>query len=214
MDLQTLGFTSDYSCEIAPEFPGSGDWGCPVYRFVQRPELVDKFAQFGEPFVIRIRRVDGMEWVGLFAGGIYGLTGVYACPNPDQVCAVVDGSGYLVDTRTPSNYQVLPMQPVRVLKRVNETGSVLCSGFVDLLLIDENGLPWVSDRLCLDDLHVRNIDRSTINCTGRQMEEDEAWFSVWLETGQLVSGRPFQEGRGGRRRYWHRSTDSGQAHLA
>jgi len=205
VDLQTLGFATDYSCEIAPEFPGSGDWGCPVYRFAERPESVEKLAHVGEPFVIRIRRVDGSEWVGFLAGGISGLTGVYACPNPDQVCAVVAGSGYLVDTRAPSNYQVLPMHPVLVLQRANGTGSVLCSGFIDLLLIDEHGLLWVSDRLCLDDLQVRNIDRSTISCTGRQIQADETWFSVSLDTGQLVSGQPFQVGKGDRRRYWHRS---------
>ena len=174
MDLQTLGFASNYSCEIGPEFPGSGEWGCPVYRFVQRPELVDRFAQVGEPFVIRIRRVDGSEWVGLFARGFYGLRGVYACPNTDQVCAVVDGSGYLVDTRSPSKFDALPMHPILFLERVNQTASVLCGGFIDLLLIDEHGLLWVSDRLCLDDLRVLNIDPSIIHCSGRLVYEDDS----------------------------------------
>ena len=195
VDLQTLGFASNYSCEIAPEFPGSGDWGCPVYRFVERPELVERFAQLGEPFVIRIRHDDGSEWVGLLARGFYGLRGVYSCPNPDQICVVIDGSGYLIDTRSPSDYRSLPMHPILSLERVHDTGTVLCGGFIDLLLIDGDGLLWVSGRLCLDDLHVRNIDRSTINCTGRQIREDETWFSVSLKTGQLVSGTPFQEGK-------------------
>src|SRR6202171_5635283 len=207
MDLQALGFASNYSCEIGPEFPGSGEWGCPVYRFVQRPELVDRFAQVGEPFVIRIRRVDGSEWVGLFARGFYVLRGVYACPNPDQICVVVDGSGYLVDTRSPSKFDALPMHPILFLERVNETASVLCGGLIDMLLIDEHGLLWVSDRLCLDDLQVRNVDHSTISCTGRYLAEDETWFSVSLETGRLVSGEPFRDVKGQRRRYWHRSDD-------
>ena len=207
MEVYRLGFTSNYSCEIAPEFPGSGDWGSPIYRFVQRPESLHKFAQVGKPFVIRISRIDGSDWVGFLAGGIGGLTGVYVCPNPDQVCVVVDGSGYLVDTRAPASYQLLPVHPVLAVERVSETASVLCSGFIDMLLIDEHGLLWVSDRLCLDDLQVRNVDHSTISCTGRYLAEDETWFSVSLETGRLVSGEPFRDVKGQRRRYWHRSDD-------
>ncbi|MEA2825620.1 MAG: hypothetical protein QOG43_59 [Actinomycetota bacterium] len=29
--LQTLGFHASYTVEVDPEFPGDGDWGCPLY---------------------------------------------------------------------------------------------------------------------------------------------------------------------------------------
>lgn len=203
MELSSLGFTPSYACEVSPEFPGDGNWKCPVYRFADDAGVADKAERLGAPLVVRVRSADGSTWVGNFFGGLGGLTGVYACPSPLEVCVVYEGLGYLIEIASPAAYRVLPMHPVLTMERAGDRSLVIAAGYFDLLAIDDRGLLWVSDRVCLDDLAIRNIDKTAIHCTGTFLAAHEESFAVAIDSGRLVSGPLFKELRS-KRGYWHR----------
>src|SRR4051794_24070606 len=84
-------FEPDYEVVVDAEFPGNGDWGCEVHGFGRDGVLDEPFhSAWGAPLVLEVRPNRGARWVGQYAaGGLGGVSGVYACPNVEQVCVVV-----------------------------------------------------------------------------------------------------------------------------
>lgn len=114
--FDALGFSPSYSCQPDPELPGDGDWRCPVYGFGRDGRIAaGPFrSRGGPPLIARFEHADGAHWVGLFeAGGLDGIDGVFACPDPDSAVVVCGGQAYLVDVAAPDRTtgSVLPRSP-------------------------------------------------------------------------------------------------------
>src|SRR5439155_18309383 len=100
--FERFHFRPRYKLEVDPEFPGDGQWGCPVFGFDRDGRIMERFAsRWGAPLTVRVQ-APSQVWVGMFAaGGLGGLRGVFACPSPSGLCAVVDGEAYLVEVDHP-----------------------------------------------------------------------------------------------------------------
>src|SRR5712664_2809487 len=87
-----------------PELPGDGDWRCPVHGFRRDGSIAEPFrSRWGTPLVVRFELPDGTQWAGLFeAGGLGGIDGLFACPDPSGAIAICDGQAYLIDVAAPS----------------------------------------------------------------------------------------------------------------
>src|SRR5580698_7597501 len=101
--VEESAFSSAYTIEVDPEFPGDGNWDCPVVGFDRDGSVMPDFdSRWGPPFLVRIHPHDGEDWVAMLAaGGLGGLRGAYTTPEAHLMAVVVDGLVYLVDTRTP-----------------------------------------------------------------------------------------------------------------
>jgi len=116
-------------------------------------------------------------------------TGLFACPNPDQFCAVAGGYAYLVDTRTPQTCIQLPLKPVAEIRVAAEAGLLLFAGFHKVMAWGSNGLVWETSRLSWEGLQLGEIDGHTLHGTGWNMPTDkEVPFTVDLRTGQHTGG--------------------------
>src|ERR1700728_3218797 len=85
--FEALGFSPSYSCQPDPELPGDGDWRCPVHGFGRDGRIAagPLRSRGGAPLIARFELADRAQWVGLFeAGGLGGIDGVFACPDPDS----------------------------------------------------------------------------------------------------------------------------------
>jgi len=145
--FQDLGFAPSYEVEVDPEFPPSGDWGAPEFRFGHRS---------GETLAIRIRPLHGVPWIASFAIETRGrlITGLYGCPNPEHLLVVTGTDVYLTHVTEPGGVDDLPIWPVLVVRRLPATDLVVIGSFTNLAAIDEFGPRWVTDRLFLDDLEI------------------------------------------------------------
>jgi hypothetical protein len=56
-------------------------------------------------------------------------TGVYACPNADEVCAVAGGYAYVIDTLRPERTVHIPLKPVASVRVLEAHGLLLFVGF-------------------------------------------------------------------------------------
>jgi len=140
-----LGFVISYEIEVNPEFPAGGDWGAPEFRFGRH---------LSNTLTMRIRPRVAKEWVASFATQASGvlITGLFACPNPEQLLVVTGDDAYLVRVLEPGKVEDLPIGPVVAVQKPPGTDLVVIGSFTHLAAIDEVGLRWVSDRLFLDDL--------------------------------------------------------------
>lgn len=187
--LERFDFDPWYSLQADPEFPGDGHWPCPVFGFGRDGAVDAEFqSRWGTPAVYLIETREGAKWVGMFAaGGLGGVTGVFACPANQMLCIVVDGLAYLVNVEAPSSGALIAHDQVYQVVPAVSPSLLLLVRFIDIVAIDAGGIAWKSDRLCVDDLRVEAVTQRTIICTGENLGGSPT-IEVDPHTGVRIGG--------------------------
>lgn len=184
-----LGFQCAYTVGVDPEFPGNGDWDCPVVGFDRTGAVTPAFeSRWGTPYVARVQPYSGEHWVAMFpAGGLGSLRGVFATPSPHLVAVVVDGLAYLVDSRSPGLAAQIVQDQVHQVEACHDPPLVLFAGILDLVAIGPVGIAWKTPRLCIEGLEVRHAGRMGIECS---CDGDGGELTITLDpaTGGQIEG--------------------------
>jgi hypothetical protein len=164
--FEPFEFEPAYAVEVDPEFPGTGEWGCPVHGFDRDGRVVAGFeSRWGAPLVTSVVAPPG-RWVGMFAaGGLGGVRGAFACPSPFMLCTLVDGVAYLVDVREPGRGATIAHDQVRQVLPTADASLLLLVRFIDIVAIGREGIAWRSKRLAVDNLQVTAAGVERILCT-------------------------------------------------
>jgi len=132
------------------------------------------------------------SWVGTFAFGTVSSkakNGLYSWPDPQILCVVSQGQGYLVGVDEPTNYEVLNVDPILEVIPVRAKDIVVFANYTELMAYGKSGPVWVSDRLSWDGLKITKVSDNYI--------EGEAWdprveanvgFKVDLSNGDHEGG--------------------------
>jgi hypothetical protein len=116
-------------------------------------------------------------------------TGVFACPDPRQMCAVAGGYAYVIDTRQPERCTHIALRPVVEVRTLKDRGLLLFVGFHSMTAWGRDGLAWESARLSWEGVRVIRIDGDVLHGTGWNLLTDrEVGFSLDLLTGQHQGG--------------------------
>ena len=73
-------------------------------------------------------------------------TGIYATPDPRELCAIAGGYAYLIDTQTPETSTHIPLKPVTAVLPIPDHNLLIFSGFHNLLAWGSNGIAWTTCR--------------------------------------------------------------------
>lgn len=178
-----------YDVLADPEFPGDGDWGCPMFAFDRDGRIADNAgSRWGPPTVVDVRPEAGERWVGSFAaGGLGGVSGVFATPAPAQLCVVVDGLAYVVSVHDPASGAVIVHDQVWQVEFIEEPARLLLVRFIDIVALGEEGVAWRTPRVAVDGLRVVHAGLAGIECTCDNMVGTE---TITLDpfTGEQVEG--------------------------
>ncbi len=116
-------------------------------------------------------------------------TGVFACPNAVQMCAVAGGYAYVIDTAQPEHSTHIALKPVVEVKSLVAQGLLLFVGFHSMVAWGRNGLAWESARLSWEGVRIVSIDGDVLHGMGWNLLTDrEVAFYVDLLTGQHQGG--------------------------
>jgi hypothetical protein len=116
-------------------------------------------------------------------------TGVFACPNAVQMCAVAGGYAYVIDTEQPEHSTHITLKPVVEVRPLVAQGLLLFVGFHSMVAWGRNGLAWESARLSWEGVRIVSIDGDVLHGMGWNLLTDrEVAFSVDLLTGQHQGG--------------------------
>jgi hypothetical protein len=116
-------------------------------------------------------------------------TGVFSCPNPDELCAVAGGYAYIVDTVQPEHSTHIALKPVVEVRALPEQNLLLFSGFHTIVAWGAGGLAWQTAKLSWEGLRITAIEGNTLHGFGwNLMTDKEVAFSVDLLTGQHQGG--------------------------
>jgi hypothetical protein len=116
-------------------------------------------------------------------------TGVFACPNPQQMCAVAGGYAYVVDTAQPENCTHIALKPVVEIRPLVTHGLLLFVGFHFIVAWAREGLAWESARLSWEGVRITGIKGDVLHGVGWNLLTDrEADFVLDLLTGLHQGG--------------------------
>lgn len=116
-------------------------------------------------------------------------TGIWACPDPQQLCAVAGGYAYILDTQQPAICTQIALRPVVEVRAVPEQSLLLFAGFHTLLAWGTNGRYWQTKRLSWEGIRLAEISGYTLHGWGWDLMTDtEVAFAVDLRTGEHTGG--------------------------
>ena len=116
-------------------------------------------------------------------------TGVFACPNPQQMCAVAGGYAYVVDTAQPEICTHIELKPVVEVRSLVAHGLLVFVGFHAIVAWGRHGLVWESARLSWEGVRITSIEGDVLHGVGWDLLTDrEVGFSLDLLTGLHQGG--------------------------
>jgi hypothetical protein len=119
-------------------------------------------------------------------------TGVWACPDPDAMCAVAGGYAYVVDTANPQKWTQIEFRPVMEVRAVPDAEVLIFAGFHSVVAWGRGGLAWRSGRLSWEGLRLGEVRDGVLQGWGWDLRTDaEVEFALELTTGAHRGGPDF-----------------------
>jgi hypothetical protein len=111
-------------------------------------------------------------------------TGVWACPDPQWLCAVAGGYAYLLDTAQPEVFTQIPYRPVLQVVAAEAAGLLLFVGHHSILAWGRQGRAWESARLSWEGIRIAALDAQELRGYGWNLMEDREFpFVLDLDNG-------------------------------
>lgn len=138
-------------------------------------------------FLVKIRPENGQAWLGTFAFGDGGFSGIFSTPDPQRICVVSRGAGYFVNVTQPSKWEGVRASPIMDVRSVLAHEIVVFSDWTDLIAYGATGMKWQTDRLAWDSLKITDVSDTHITGTFFNLGETKD-FVVDLQTGEHEGG--------------------------
>jgi hypothetical protein len=160
-------------------------------QFFFPPEITGEIENVAH-VAVRVVANGNSPWTGVFACGFDSnkvTSGLYSHPDPDRLCVVAAGYGYIMIVRDPELYERVIAQPVVSVHPAREAGLLLFVDFTNISAYGPEGIVWRTDRLTWDGIRVTEVTPASVHGYGWDMPKDkEVEFTVDLKTGQHVGG--------------------------
>ncbi|RKG57205.1 hypothetical protein D7X30_20935 [Corallococcus sp. AB011P] len=183
-ELTNPGFHGAYTWEVLDEGPGAQN--SPRHFFPGNT------AGGQNGLLVQVTPAGGAPWLGMFAFGNAkgaGVSSVLAMPDPEKLCVVSRGAGYLVTARDPSAWEAVQVMPVTDVRAVPSAGVVVFADFTEMVAYGAEGLRWRTKRLSWDGLKIIQVtERSIIGEYWDMRTEMMQTFEVDLATGAQKGG--------------------------
>lgn len=116
-------------------------------------------------------------------------TGIFACSNPREMCAVAGGYAYVIDTAAPERSTHIPLKPVAEVLVLAGQRLIVFVGFHAMVAWGREGLAWQTARLSSEGIRVTGVEADVLRGFGwNLMTDKEVEFSVDLQTGAHTGG--------------------------
>ena len=111
-------------------------------------------------------------------------SGLWSCPDPDQLCAVAGGYAYLVNTTHPEQFEQIEYRPVLRVLALEEQQLLVFAGHHSLLAWGPKGKAWQTSRLSWEGVEITRVEGDRLEGTGWDMLADrDVPFAIDLRTG-------------------------------
>lgn len=176
-------FPRHYDCEQLEELPAKK-----CYYF---PGASSEGGRDGP--IVHVIPYSGDPWVGVFAFGQLaprdGKTGLFTFPDPDILCVVAEGDGYLVRAVNPKEWSPVEVYPICEVVPASGKNLVVFANYTEMVALGTSGLVWRTDRLAWSEMKITRVTSEYIEAeTWDIRSEENVTFRVDLSTGQHAGG--------------------------
>jgi len=142
--------------------------------------------------LLMVKPADGGQYLVTCALGFRDPTmptGVFGCPDPDQICAVAGGYAYLASAADPGQCVQVGMKPVVEVHPAIGAGLLLFVGFHTIQAWGQHGVIWETGRLSWEGVRVTSVTDTEAVGMGWDLRGDvEVEFRVAWRPGEFVGG--------------------------
>jgi hypothetical protein len=115
-------------------------------------------------------------------------TGLWSCPNPEELCAVSGGYAYVIDTTAPERFTMIPFRPVLEFRPLAAQRLLLFVGHHAILAWGADGQAWQSEKLSDEGVTITAIDGAQLHGKSWSMMTDkETAVTLDLRTGLRIA---------------------------
>lgn len=179
-------FEQNYETEVLQDLPSTSE-GARRYYY---PGAKAEGGRDG--VIVRVAPHDGEPWVGVFAFGYTSskvISGVFSFPDPETICVVSAGAGYVVEVRAPRLWEQVNLFPLLNVRFEPERRVALFSDFTRLTAYGPEGKLWETVDLSWDGLSIERVAADGIWGTAWDSPKSkEVDFYVDLKTGNHRGG--------------------------
>jgi len=159
----------------------------PASHFVY-PAQVEEVERGALELLIRPRNSSAEAFLTTFALGFADPavpTGVWACPNPAQLCAVAGGYAYLINTTNPAQWEQVEYRPVLQVTPLAQHKLLLFAGHHSLIAYGPAGKAWQTKKLSWEGIKILQITDQILTGLGWDLMTDREFeFQVNLQSGE------------------------------
>lgn len=144
-------FDHNFEVEADVESPGRPELGPPVVCFPRE-------ADTGR--LLKVIPHNSTPWLGVFAGGYPSPPALYfagSCPDPNRLCVVSNGAGYVVRADAPDDWGKVPVFPVLESRALLDQRILLFLDHTRICAYGPEGLKWRTPRLSSDGLRILEL---------------------------------------------------------
>jgi hypothetical protein len=172
-------FRAEYDVEEAPALAV----GESVFDF-SAPGL----AALAPAVEIQVTTRAGSQWRGRFFGGSVGTSVVLNGPAPKMVLVVASGVGYFVPVESPSEFRMIPFEPIHSVLVSEVLRTVCLVGFTGLVAIGGDGaVAWEARDLVSDGFTDAIVTGPTLVVKGYAAPESRTVATTLdLATGEVL----------------------------
>jgi hypothetical protein len=187
-------FPHDWRAEILPRLPLIA----PARQFTYPRKVAgEESAMARGALQVLVHPATGGDFLATCALGFTDSkmpTGIFACPNSQELCAVAGGYAYVLNTAAPELSTHIPLKPVVEVLILAEQSLLVFVGFHEIVAWGRGGLAWQTARLSwegirITGLHADGSGVAALNGFGWSLRTDkEVEFAVNLQTGGHTGG--------------------------
>ena len=142
-----------YEVEELGALPGTGKFDAPVI-FIPHPKNRPEH----DGLWLRLKDSRGRKWIGVFAYDGPTFSRILSTPDPNRVCVIAKGAGYLVKADDAEAWESIPLLPVMEARLIPDRELLIFIDFVRFAAYGRDGLIWRSPRVCWDDLLILGVE--------------------------------------------------------
>jgi hypothetical protein len=128
----------------------------------------------------------------MFAFGKIGqasVSRVLSMPDPEKLCVVARGAGYVVTAATPLAWEAVRAIPIIDVRAIPRADLVVFANYTEMLAYGKDGVRWRTKRLAWDGLKIVAVgDRTLVGEYWDIREESVQRFEVDLASGSARGG--------------------------
>jgi hypothetical protein len=162
----------------------------PVERIHHYPVELEEGDRAGS--YVRIEPRGRPAWTAFFAQGFdspLAINAICGCPDPNSLCAIVGGYGYVVKAFDSGMWFRIEQRPVTHLRVLSQQQLILFAGFTSITALGVSGIEWTTERLSWEGISISEIKGNELQGLGWDaIANREVPFVVDLRTGRHSGG--------------------------